>query len=77
MNRGLRLIAAAIGPAAGAGAAHAQPGAEAAFGAAADFTVKIEATVRLPVAPGDEAGVFTGAGFVVDAQRGWVATNPT
>jgi len=48
---------------------------EAAFAAAAKYTVKIETTVRQPTDPGDEPGVFSGAGFVVDAQRGWVVTN--
>ncbi len=48
---------------------------EAAFAAAAKYTVKIEATVRLPTNPGDEPGVFSGAGFMVDAQRGWAVTN--
>ncbi len=59
----------------GARAACAQGAAEAAFGAAAKYTVKIETTVSLPVDPNDEAGVFTGAGFVVDAVRGWIVTN--
>lgn len=48
---------------------------EAAFAAAAKYTMKIETTVRLAVSAKDEQGVFSGAGFVVDAQRGWVVTN--
>lgn len=48
---------------------------EAAFAAAAKYTVKIEATVRLAVGAKDEQGVFSGAGFVVDANRGWILTN--
>ena len=55
--------------------AHAGDEGEAAFAAAAKYTVKIETTVRLPTNPGDESGVFSGAGFVVDAQRGWAVTN--
>lgn len=48
---------------------------EAVFVAAAKYTVKIETSVRLPFRPPDEQGVFFGAGFVVDARRGWVMTN--
>ena len=55
--------------------ARAADPAEEAFGAAAKFTVKIETTISLPLHPGDEAGVFSGAGFVVDADRGWIVTN--
>lgn len=51
-----------------------EPG-EAAFAAAVKYTVKIETTVRQPTDPGDEPGVFSGAGFVVDAPHGWVVTN--
>jgi S1-C subfamily serine protease len=54
---------------------HAGDASEAAFASAAKYTVKIETTVRQPTDPGDELGVFSGAGFVVDAQRGWVVTN--
>jgi len=54
---------------------HADEVGEAAFAAAAKYTVKIETTVRQPTDPGDEPGVFSGAGFVVDAQRGWIVTN--
>ena len=53
----------------------AEQGSEAAFAAAAKYTVKIETSVRLPFRPPDEQGVFFGAGFVVDARRGWVMTN--
>src|SRR5512135_1128612 len=49
--------------------------AEAAFSQAARYTVKIETTVSLPTYADDEAGVFTGAGFVVDGGRGWIVTN--
>jgi S1-C subfamily serine protease len=54
---------------------YADDAAEAAFAAAVKYTVKIETTVRQPTDPGDEPGVFTGAGFVVDERRGWVITN--
>lgn len=53
----------------------AEQDSEAAFVAAARYTVKIETSVRLPFRPPDEQGVFFGAGFVVDARRGWVMTN--
>ena len=49
--------------------------AEEAYGAAAKFTVKIETTISLPLHPGDEASVSSGAGFIVDADRGWIVTN--
>ncbi len=49
--------------------------AEEAFRLAAYYTVKIETTVSLPTGPDDEAGVFTGAGFVVDLPRRWIVTN--
>ena len=48
---------------------------EAMFAAAAKYTVKMETIVRIPFVPKDQVGVFTGAGFVVDARRGWVMTN--
>ncbi|OGA55040.1 MAG: hypothetical protein A3F74_07430 [Betaproteobacteria bacterium RIFCSPLOWO2_12_FULL_62_58] len=48
---------------------------EAVFAAVAKYTMKIETTVRMPFVPKDELGVFFGAGFVVDARRGWVMTN--
>ena len=54
---------------------HAADVGEAAFAAAAKYTVKIETTVRMPTNPADASGVFSGAGFVVDAQRGWAVTN--
>jgi S1-C subfamily serine protease len=53
----------------------AQQDSEAVFAAAAKYTVKIETSVRMPFRPPDEQGVFFGAGFVVDARRGWVITN--
>ncbi|MHB1142366.1 MAG: S1C family serine protease [Sulfuricaulis sp.] len=53
----------------------AEQSSEAVFAAAAKYTVKIETSVRLPFRPPDEQGVFSGAGFVVDARRGWVMTN--
>jgi S1-C subfamily serine protease len=53
----------------------AQERAEEVFGQAARYTVKIETDVPLPVYSEDEAGNFTGAGFVVDAERGWIVTN--
>jgi S1-C subfamily serine protease len=44
------------------------------FADAADYTVYIETRVELPFVD-DEAGLFSGAGFVVDAKRKWIMTN--
>jgi S1-C subfamily serine protease len=45
------------------------------FKAAQQFTVKVQTIVSLPFGPDEEKGVFTGAGFVVDAKKGWILTN--
>ncbi len=44
------------------------------FEAAKHYTVKIRTRVNLPFY-GDKKGTHTGAGFVVDAARGWIITN--
>jgi serine protease Do len=44
------------------------------FEDANSYTVKIKTQVETPFKE-DEAGVFTGAGFLVDQERGWIMTN--
>jgi serine protease Do len=44
------------------------------FADATDYTVYIETRIEIPFIE-DEAGVFLGTGFVVDAKRRWVMTN--
>jgi len=44
------------------------------FSEAANFTVKVRSVIKYPWI-GDREGVFSGAGFVVDKDRGWIATN--
>jgi S1-C subfamily serine protease len=48
--------------------------AESVFADALDYTVRIKTTISTPFIE-DTRGVFTGAGFVVDSQHGWVMTN--
>ena len=38
------------------------------------FTVRIKTTIVYPFGQ-DKRGTFKGAGFVVDKERGWIATN--
>jgi serine protease Do len=52
----------------------AETPAEAAFRAAKGWTVRVQAELPVPFVE-DEAGAFEGAGFVVDAKRGWILTN--
>jgi serine protease Do len=52
----------------------AETPAEAAFRAAKEWTVRVQAELPIPFVE-DEAGAFEGAGFVVDAKRGWILTN--
>lgn len=47
---------------------------EAIFKKALEYTVQIKSTVSLPF-DGDRKGSAIGAGFLVDAQRGWIMTN--
>jgi serine protease Do len=44
------------------------------FEDANSYTVKIQTQVEIPFKE-DEAGVFSGAGFLVDQERGWIMTN--
>lgn len=47
---------------------------EGVFRQARQYTVRIRTRIETPLA-GDEAGVYTGAGFLIDAERGWIVTN--
>jgi S1-C subfamily serine protease len=44
------------------------------FGRAVLYTVQIKAAVPVPF-EGEEQGAWSGAGFLVDRQRGWIMTN--
>jgi len=44
------------------------------FGRAVFYTVQIKAAVPVPF-EGEEQGAWSGAGFLVDRQRGWIMTN--
>jgi len=44
------------------------------FGRAVLYTVQIKAAVPVPF-EGEEQGAWSGAGFLVDKQRGWIMTN--
>lgn len=70
MSRRLFFFAALAMP----GGALAQDGSESIFRKAQDYTVRVKASVPLPFA-GDSRGTAIGAGFVVDAKRGWIMTN--
>jgi len=48
--------------------------AEAAFREAREYTVRIRSRIETPFVE-DEEGAFSGAGFLVDATRGWIVTN--
>jgi serine protease Do len=78
MNRTAVLALAALavaGPATpGARAETPGDGAEAAFQEARTYTVRVRAQIETPFME-DERGAFTGAGFLVDAERGWIVTN--
>jgi hypothetical protein len=54
--------------------AHAESDAEAAFRAAKAWTVRVQVERTVSFVE-DEPGAFQGAGFVVDAERGWILTN--
>jgi len=54
--------------------AHAESDAEAAFRAAKGWTVRVQVERTVSFVE-DEPGAFQGAGFVVDAARGWILTN--
>ena len=44
------------------------------FADASDYTVRVKARIEHAFGD-DEAGVFSGTGFIVDADRGWIVTN--
>jgi len=48
--------------------------AEAAFREAREYTVRIRTRIETPFLE-DEQGAYSGAGFLVDATRGWIVTN--
>jgi S1-C subfamily serine protease len=56
------------------GAASAEDRAQTIFREARDYTVRIRTQIDTPFME-DERGSFEGAGFLVDAERGWVVTN--
>jgi serine protease Do len=44
------------------------------FLSASSYTVKVKARIETPFIE-DDVGVFDGAGFLIDAERGWILTN--
>ncbi len=56
------------------GAASRAPANEDVFKTALKYTVQVRATLPVPF-DGDRKGSGLGAGFVVDAERGWIMTN--
>ncbi|HZM48032.1 MAG TPA: trypsin-like peptidase domain-containing protein [Burkholderiales bacterium] len=56
------------------GAASRAPANEEVFKTALKYTVQVRATLPVPF-DGDRKGSGLGAGFVVDAERGWIMTN--
>src|SRR5262245_45073005 len=58
----------------GAGASNPENRAETVFRQAREYTVRIRTRIDTPFA-GDEQGAFQGAGFLIDADRGWIITN--
>src|SRR5258705_7944765 len=73
MKQTLRRTLAACTLAAAFGASAAD-NSEAIFSQALSYTVQIRTAVATPL-EGDLKGTQRGAGFVVDAERGWVMTN--
>ena len=72
--RPYRSIAVALAIAAGSTAAADADRGEQIFRKALGYTVQIKSSVSVPFA-GDAKGSSLGAGFVIDAQRGWILTN--
>ncbi|CAG0932503.1 MAG: trypsin-like serine protease [Rhodocyclaceae bacterium] len=66
----LAIATVALAPA----AALAQDDSERIFRKAQAYTVRVKTSVPVPFA-GDKRGTLIGAGFVVDAGRGWIMTN--
>ena len=65
----LAIATVALAPA----AALAQDDSERIFRKAQAYTVRIKTSVPVPFS-GDSRGILIGAGFVVDAGRGWIMT---
>ena len=53
---------------------YATPDAATIFSAAEKFTVKIRSKIEYPHYE-NSRGIFQGAGFIVNRERGWIATN--
>ena len=68
------LFSAALAPFGPGARAAGRDAAEAIFRGARAYTVRIRTEIVTPFAE-DSRGAFMGAGFVVDASRGWVLTN--
>jgi S1-C subfamily serine protease len=68
------LLAAALAFCTSVPAAAATDASEALFKGALNFTVQVRATLPVPF-DGDRKGSGLGAGFLVDAARGWIMTN--
>src|SRR5438876_2468944 len=68
------LVSAALAPFGPGARAASRDAAEAIFRGARAYTVRIRTEIVTPFAE-DSRGAFMGAGFVVDASRGWVLTN--
>lgn len=54
--------------------AQGAPTAEQIFETASKYTVRVKTRIEYAFG-GDEAGSFSGTGFIVDADRGWIVTN--
>lgn len=70
----LLLLALIVCPTAARAAGKSDEGAESTFRVAREYTVRVRASVDTPFL-GDEQGAWFGAGFLVDAERGWIVTN--
>jgi S1-C subfamily serine protease len=45
------------------------------FQDAINYTVKVRTIVEMPFSEDEEAGAYSGTGFVVDVNKGWILTN--
>jgi S1-C subfamily serine protease len=68
------IVVAGLCPHTGLAAESQRDSAETAFRDAREYTVRIRTQIVTPFIE-DEEGAFVGAGFLVDAKRGWIATN--
>ncbi|MBK7135420.1 MAG: hypothetical protein IPH73_04080 [Rhodocyclales bacterium] len=73
MNRALLILAALAGTATPF-TTFAQDDSEGIFRKAQSYTVRVKTSVPVPFS-GDNRSTLLGAGFVVDAGRGWIMTN--